>query len=119
MAKPIPEKENTITVAEILSDLVSLRVCDPTAALALVSARPNPNPNPNPNPHLTTSHTSSQAPAQSASSNTPDKHDDDVDLKRAKDLLKYHYEVKEAHRMGRLNAGLDEARRNVARAVGG
>jgi len=42
----------------------------------------------------------------------------DADLKRAKDLVKLHYQVKEAHKRGQLGRGLDEARGMVARAVG-
>lgn len=98
-------------LAEILSDLVSLRVCvrpfaipipplrhivthpqDPAAALALVNTTSQDN----------TTHD-----------------EEDVDLKRAKDLLKYHYEVKEAHKRGELSRGLEDARRAVGRAVGG
>ncbi|KAH7076500.1 hypothetical protein BKA63DRAFT_283867 [Paraphoma chrysanthemicola] len=100
--------ENTITLAEILSDLVSLRVCDPAASLALVSARPDQAQPPS---------STSDPDAPQTSNSRPDE-EDDVDLKRAKDLLKYHYGVKEAHRMGKLNRGLDEARSSVARAVG-
>lgn len=115
----------TMTLSEILSDLVSLRVCvstapivtspsspvpshkplltylqDPAAALALVSARPASS---NSNPH-----------AQATEAND----DNDNDLKRAKDLLKLHYDVKEAHKRGQLSRGLEEARRDVGRAVG-
>lgn len=45
--------------------------------------------------------------------------DADPDLKRAKDLVELHYSVKEAHREGRLDSGLGEARRAVERVVGG
>ncbi|KAJ4287222.1 hypothetical protein N0V90_012620 [Kalmusia sp. IMI 367209] len=89
----------TLQLAQILSDLVSLRVCDPAAALALVSARPN---------------------ASSSVSNPAEvKEETDVDIKRAKELVELHYTVKEAHRRGELGAGLEEARASVARAVGG
>jgi hypothetical protein len=120
----------TMQLAEILSDLVSLRVCvrphtplfsltnshlshlsliyllyshpnkppkDPKASLALVSARPN----------------TTNDPTAAADD------DQDADLKRAKDLLKLHYEVKEAHKRGELGRGLEEARRAVGKAVGG
>jgi len=43
----------------------------------------------------------------------------DPELKRAKDLLKYHYEVKEAHKRGEVGRGLEEARSLVRKAVGG
>ena len=32
----------------------------------------------------------------------------DPELKRAKDLLKYHYEVKEAHKRGEVGRGPDQ-----------
>lgn len=85
-----------LRLAEILSDLVSLRVCDPGAALALVSER---------------------ADASSAKIENENK-EDDTDIKRAKDLVELNYAVKEAHRRGELTAGLEEARASVARAVG-
>ncbi|KAL6704727.1 hypothetical protein ACN47E_007648 [Coniothyrium glycines] len=92
-------------LAEILSDLVSLRVCPPAAALALVSAhRPSP-----------TSSATSTSPA------TPATNDDenDTDLTRARELVKLHYEVKQAHGRGELSRGLEEARRSVDNVVGG
>ncbi|KAF2707786.1 hypothetical protein K504DRAFT_383403 [Pleomassaria siparia CBS 279.74] len=85
-------------LAEILSDLVSLRICDPTAALSLVTVRTKPR----------------TAAAAAAAA-----HDQDADLQRAKDLVDLHYSVKEAHRRGELGRGLVEARENVRRAVGG
>jgi hypothetical protein len=45
--------------------------------------------------------------------------EDDADLKRAKDLLKLHYDVKEKHKRGELSRGLEEARKDVARAIAG
>lgn len=121
------KQENNMRLAEILSDLVSLRVCvrsisiiqkqrpscffgvkdpklihiyqDPKAALALVSARPSP--------------------PQDSNATEVTKEEQDADLKRAKDLLKLHYEVKVAHQRGELSQGLEEARAAVARAAGG
>ncbi|KAF7567548.1 hypothetical protein PtrM4_141390 [Pyrenophora tritici-repentis] len=75
-----------IQLAQILSDLNSLRACDPSAALALVSARPNTN-------------TNTTAP-------TPASTQEDTELERAKDLLKLHYEVKEAHMRGGVGEGV-------------
>lgn len=93
-----PEQQHTLQLAEILSDLTTLRLCDPTAALALVSARPS---------------TSSQA------NRTTENHgNEDPDLKRARDLVELHYAVKVAHRRGELGRKLHEAREVVARAVG-
>jgi hypothetical protein len=68
---------------------------DPNAALTLVSARP-----------------------QGSTTNT-DTNEQDADLKRAKELLKLHYDVKEKHKRGELSRGLEEARREVARVAGG
>ncbi|KAF2634905.1 hypothetical protein P280DRAFT_437900 [Massarina eburnea CBS 473.64] len=97
MAKQI--QPPTLRLAEILSDLVSLRICDPTAALALVSARLD----------------SSSKPSDAA---VP-VDEQDADLKRAKDLVELHYAVKEANRRGELGRGLAEARRAVESAVWG
>lgn len=41
----------------------------------------------------------------------------DKDLNRAKELLKLHYGVREAHKRGELGRGLEEARGMVERAV--
>lgn len=68
---------------------------DPTAALALVSARPN----------------------DTETNKTSDN--DDADLTRAKELVKLHYDVKEKHKYGELSRGLEDARREVQKAVGG
>ncbi|KAF2164167.1 hypothetical protein M409DRAFT_68066 [Zasmidium cellare ATCC 36951] len=85
-------------LAEFLSDLTSLQVCDPNAALALVSARPE-------------SSVSGDSLRPSAS-----KDDGDVDLKRAKDLLDLHASVKLAHQDG-TDAELNTARDAVARIL--
>lgn len=69
---------------------------DPSAALALVSARPS-----------------------NSTETTKPSDDDDADLTRAKELVKLHYDVKEKHKYGELSRGLEEARREVQRAVGG
>jgi hypothetical protein len=44
--------------------------------------------------------------------------EDDADIARAKELLKLHYNVKEKHKRGELSRGLEEARREVGRAIG-
>jgi hypothetical protein len=103
-------------VAEVLSDLTSLRVCvspsslvllrrlrtdnvittqDPAAALALVSVRPD-------SPNTSTD----------ALTDTPVKPEDNSDLQRAKDLIELHYAVKTPHASGE-DKGLLEARRSV------
>ncbi|KAF2001161.1 hypothetical protein P154DRAFT_433462 [Amniculicola lignicola CBS 123094] len=92
--KSIPDAH--LRLAEILSDLTSLRVCDPKAALALVSIRPN----------------SSAAQAQT-------DEEQDADIKRAKDVVELHYKVREAHKRGELGRGLEEARSLVQRAISG
>ncbi|KAK3054411.1 hypothetical protein LTR09_004679 [Extremus antarcticus] len=84
-------------VAEILSDLMSLQVCDSNAALALVSARPE----------------GTSKPQQNASDANEQ---DDPDLKRAKDLLDLHANVKLAHQDG-IDKELNEAREAVEKVL--
>ncbi|KAK3067786.1 hypothetical protein LTR53_015131 [Teratosphaeriaceae sp. CCFEE 6253] len=84
-------------VAEVLSDLTSLYLADPKAALALVTA---------------------QAPdSGSAQAETRPRYvDNDPDLTRAKDLVQLHARVKVAHQDG-ADRELDEAREAVARVL--
>lgn len=98
-------------VAEFLSDLTSLQVCvcfsgpvslstsnveqDPEAALALVSARPDNG---------------------SQSNGTSRDVTDDPDLKRAKDLLHLHSDVKVARPDG-VDKDLNQAREAVAKVL--
>jgi hypothetical protein len=93
--------QSTPQLAHLLSDLVSLRVCDPAAALALVSARPT---------------TTASTPAPDAAKAKDEN--EDADIQRAKELVELHYAVTAAHRRGELGAGLAEARASVERAVG-
>ncbi|KAH6638246.1 hypothetical protein C7974DRAFT_423151 [Boeremia exigua] len=99
-------------VAQILSDLMSLRagVCDPAAALALVSARPQP-----------AAHTPDQSSAQTTAQPTAQEgqEEQDPDLRRAKDLVALHYGVRERCRTGALGRTLAGARGDVERAMGG
>jgi hypothetical protein len=118
-------------LAEILSDLVSLRVCvrfplahirfhtqttpslierkqDPTAALSLVTAS---------KPKAASTKPTSATDDQTAKELGDEE--EDIDLRRAKELVELHYAVKEGHRRGDLGRGLREAREGVARAVGG
>lgn len=44
--------------------------------------------------------------------------EEDKDLKRARDVIELHYEVRERHRRGELGVGLEGARRAVEGAVG-
>jgi len=46
------------------------------------------------------------------------KHDDDLALRRAKDLVELHYAVKVANQRGELGRELTEAREKVRRARG-
>ncbi|KAF2772157.1 hypothetical protein EJ03DRAFT_214211 [Teratosphaeria nubilosa] len=84
-------------VAALLSDLTSLQICDPKAALALVRARPSGN--------------------STAEAETMALHEDhDTDLKRAKDLVELHASVKVAHENG-TDKGLDDARSAVEKVL--
>ncbi|OQO00510.1 hypothetical protein B0A48_13860 [Cryoendolithus antarcticus] len=78
-------------LAELLTDLTTLspEVCDPKAASALVNVRPE----------------GSAAPASTSD-------DEDIDLKRAKDLLQLHADVKLAHGNG-VDEELNDARHAV------
>ncbi|GAB7341516.1 hypothetical protein MBLNU457_7735t1 [Dothideomycetes sp. NU457] len=88
-------------VAELLSDLTSLRACDPSAAQALVSHRPaDPSTEGNTNDSL----------QRQASRET------DVDLKRAEDLIELHSTVKVAPRNG-VDTELLVAREQVRRVL--
>ncbi|KAK4897358.1 hypothetical protein LTR27_004878 [Elasticomyces elasticus] len=84
-------------VAEILSDLTTLYLADPKAALALVTAR--------------------DAEDGVSRKVTDVRHeDDDPDLKRARDLVQLHAEVKVAHQDG-TDKELNEAREAVAKVL--
>ncbi|KAL8745643.1 MAG: hypothetical protein Q9190_002247 [Brigantiaea leucoxantha] len=83
-------------IASILSDLNSLRVCDHSAAIALVSARPP---------------SSAKSPEPSTNSSKADS-GNDPDMQRAIDLVELHYGLKVKHMNGE-DQGLTLARRNV------
>lgn len=99
----------TPQLAHLLSDLATLRVCDPAAALALVSAGTAPTSQPS------DTATATSKPLEAEKKDA----DGDEDVARAKELVALHYAVKEAHRRGELGAALAEARASVERAVGG
>ncbi|EOA89087.1 uncharacterized protein SETTUDRAFT_106235, partial [Exserohilum turcica Et28A] len=63
--------------------------------------------------------TATAEPNKTATATTTTHEVSDPDLARAKDLVKLHFEVKEAQRRGELSRGLEEARAMVERAVGG
>ncbi|KAG8623098.1 hypothetical protein KVT40_008074 [Elsinoe batatas] len=83
--------------AELLSDLISLRACDPQAALALVSARP--------------SRSERNDSKDALDSNGKDEH-----LKRAHDLIELHGTVKTRHGSG-VDDELLKARDDVRRVL--
>ncbi|KAF2278138.1 uncharacterized protein EI97DRAFT_356863, partial [Westerdykella ornata] len=99
MPQPTPPSP-AMPLAEILSDLTSLRVCDPSAALALVSAR-------------ATSANESPTQLEAKTGNNEGEEEEDRDIRRAMELVKLHYEVREAQKRGELGRGLEEARRAV------
>ncbi|KAI6797966.1 hypothetical protein KC363_g5266 [Hortaea werneckii] len=82
-------------LAAFLSDLTSLQVCDPRAAMTLVTTRPS---------NVDTAETDT------------DSQDNDQDLKRAKDLLELHTSVKVAHQDGSMS-GLNDARDAIAKVL--
>ncbi|KAF2756648.1 hypothetical protein EJ05DRAFT_477753, partial [Pseudovirgaria hyperparasitica] len=92
-------------IAEILSDLTSLRACDHAAAMALVSARP---------PSESSGQVVSSGQDQTAAASEADP-----DIARARDLVELHRAVKVAHRQGTLEMELEQARESVRKAVAG
>ncbi|KAF1353659.1 hypothetical protein BDV97DRAFT_396479 [Delphinella strobiligena] len=96
-------------IAEILSDLTSLRVCDQDAALALLSARPTVSGS-----AQASAYTSAHSPSHSLI--VPDSVMRDVDLIRARDVLELHSGVKVANSSG-LDRALRQAREDVEEAL--
>ena len=120
MAPQASPEQPTMRLAEILSDLVSLRVCvrrlpPPSLSFPPTSSRLTPFQDSSAALALVTAQSTPTDPSQVQDPPT----EQDPDLKRAKDLLRYHYEVKEAHKRGELSRGLDDARRAVERSVDG
>ncbi|KAL4953006.1 hypothetical protein BDW69DRAFT_166396 [Aspergillus filifer] len=87
-------------VAEILSDLTSLRACDYNDALNLVTV----------NERLTPPSTESDPKALPAE--TVNEH-----LKLASELVELHYEMKAIHRDGRVDEQLRRGREDVNRVL--
>ncbi|KAK2770392.1 hypothetical protein FQN52_006906 [Onygenales sp. PD_12] len=90
-------------VAEILSDLTSLKVCGHNEALALVSV-----------------HKTSPNQGESDATDQPDQSPRSQDLQRAKDLVELHNDVtlKQLNSPGGgLNEELRKARRDVSRVL--
>ncbi|BCR91279.1 uncharacterized protein ACHE_70122S [Aspergillus chevalieri] len=88
-------------VAEILSDLTSLRVCDHTDALTLVTV----------NERLP-----ARTPSQEAQSQSQNR-DSNQDLRRAKELVDLHRELKTRHANGTVDEDLARARENVQKVL--
>ncbi|KAJ5377291.1 uncharacterized protein N7496_004700 [Penicillium cataractarum] len=90
-------------VAEILSDLTSLRVCGHNEALALVSA-----------PLASAKDTSAESELVATSDGQAIKQEA---LQRAKELVQLHYEVKSRHVNGEVDDELRQAREDVYRVL--
>ncbi|CAI7574677.1 unnamed protein product [Penicillium glandicola] len=90
-------------VAEILSDINSLRVCGHNEALALVNVHKNI--------------TASDSTETSSTLSDKSPADDNADLRRAKELVELHYEVKARHVDGTVDEQLSQARQDVRRVL--
>ncbi|CAG7961084.1 unnamed protein product [Penicillium salamii] len=90
-------------VAEILSDITSLRVCGHNEALALV------------NVHKNVSGRDSTELGSASADKSPAQDRDD--LRRAKELVELHYEVKARHSNGTVDEELSLARQEVQRVL--
>ncbi|KAE8134240.1 hypothetical protein BDV38DRAFT_166023 [Aspergillus pseudotamarii] len=91
-------------VAEILSDLTSLRVCDYNDALALVTV------------HQRIPAERSPADGGLVAASQQGKKAND-DLRRAKELVDLHYEIKARHADGTVDQELACAREDVNRVL--
>ncbi|KAI9886410.1 MAG: translation initiation factor eIF4A [Watsoniomyces obsoletus] len=101
-------------IAEILSDLTSLRVCGPAEALALVHAS------------RTVSSTSDDVvgmtgekkDATTGSNIKTDKNnDDDSEVQKIYELMKLHESIKKRGQDNSTDSGLEKARREVERVM--
>ncbi|KAJ6024276.1 hypothetical protein N7540_005073 [Penicillium herquei] len=88
-------------VAEILSDITSLRVCGHNEALALVTV----------NQATPGAISGDNGVGAGCGSDELKKKED---LRRAKELVNLHYEVKSRHANGEVDDGLQKAREDVA-----
>ncbi|MCJ1402770.1 hypothetical protein MMC11_005991 [Xylographa trunciseda] len=100
-------------VAEILSDLTSLRVCDHEAAIALVTSYETIDTQ---NKQSDNSNVSIVRPTVSRTGSVLKDAQDDPDLQRAVDLVDLHYGVKEKHKQG-TDMELQKARQSVRRVM--
>ncbi|KAJ6114546.1 hypothetical protein N7486_000324 [Penicillium sp. IBT 16267x] len=94
-------------VAEILSDITSLRVCGHNEAVSLVNANQSITGTSDTDPKIN--------PAVNASNEAPGTQLDkkNEDLRRAKELVKLHYEFKSRHSDGEVDDALRKAREDV------
>ncbi|PYH69019.1 PWI domain-containing protein [Aspergillus vadensis CBS 113365] len=90
-------------VAEILSDLTSLRVCDHHDALALVTVNERI-------PQTTDQHNLKTTNATPSVSGVNSGSYENEDLRRAKELVDLHYEFKARHALGTVDEELSRAR---------
>ncbi|EAW09406.1 uncharacterized protein ACLA_036090 [Aspergillus clavatus NRRL 1] len=93
-------------VAEIISDLTSLRVCDYHDALALVTV----------NERLSEAKLSSDERGKAAAIKQRQEQQN-ADLLKAKELVDLHYEMKAKHAQGTVDEELARARDAVARVL--
>ncbi|PYI01020.1 hypothetical protein BO78DRAFT_328637 [Aspergillus sclerotiicarbonarius CBS 121057] len=97
-------------VAEILSDLTSLRVCDHHDALALVTVNERI-------PHATEQGQLDPNATTQTSTGTKQDRSENEDLRRAKELVDLHYEIKARHALGTVDEELARAREEVTRVL--
>ncbi|KAF7163479.1 hypothetical protein CNMCM5623_008380 [Aspergillus felis] len=93
-------------VAEILSDLTSLRVCDYNDALALVTV----------NESLNEARVSPDDKSKAAVRKRQQEQQNDY-LRRAKELVDLHYEMKTKYALGTVDEELTRAREEVDRVL--
>ncbi|KAJ5459687.1 uncharacterized protein N7458_001239 [Penicillium daleae] len=107
LEKPALDLQKTISsamqVAEILSDITSLRVCGHNEALALVSGPP-----------ASAKDMLTEGDAVATSNGQSIKQEA---LQRAKELVQLHYEVKSRHVNGEVDDNLRQARDDVNRVL--
>ncbi|RAK78627.1 uncharacterized protein BO72DRAFT_374919 [Aspergillus fijiensis CBS 313.89] len=93
-------------VAEILSDLTSLRVCDYNDALALVTIQERLD-----------SHPDEKQSQPSNREETPALQQEKDQLRQAKELVELHHDFKARHALGTVDEGLANLRQDVQRVL--
>ncbi|KAJ5917832.1 hypothetical protein N7454_010207 [Penicillium verhagenii] len=98
-------------VAEILSDITSLRVCGHNEALSLVNA--------NQSLAETSATETSNSSTVNASHDAPETqlNNKQDHLRRAKELVKLHYEFKSRHSDGEVDSALRKSREDVEKVL--